>query len=97
MQHLYQTHIDFNLSFQFQVGPGRHIMLKLGFITNVPRWSTFSDKIEKVTFNLRLRVRYRITEVFLFSVYLVTEMEILSWELSKKKFLISYNKAILSL
>ena len=41
-------------------------MLKLGFITNVPRWSTFSDKIGKVTFNLRLRVRYRITEVFLF-------------------------------
>ena len=57
MQHLYQTHNDFNLSFQFQVGPGKHNMLKLGFITNVPRWSTFNDKIGKVTFNLRVRVK----------------------------------------
>ena len=34
-------------------------------------------------------------EMFLLYI-LVTEMEILSWELSKKKFLISYDKAILS-
>ena len=41
-------------------------MLKLGFITNVPRWSTFNDKIGKTTYNLRVRVRYRITEMLLF-------------------------------
>ena len=59
-------------------------------------------------------MKYRITEIVLFSVSLVIEMEILSWELNKKqenktkakqnknkkktqKFLISYDKAILSL
>ena len=41
-------------------------MLKLGFITNVPRWSTFNNKIGNVTSNLRVRVKYRITEMFLF-------------------------------
>ena len=41
-------------------------MLKLGFITNVMRWSTFNDKIGKKPFNLRGRVKYRITEIFLF-------------------------------
>ena len=41
-------------------------MLKLGFITNVQRWSTFNDKIGKTPFNLRVRVKYRITEMFLF-------------------------------
>ena len=58
-------HNDFNLSFQFQVGPGRYNMLKLGFITNVPRWSTFNDKIGKTPFNLRVSVKYRITDMFL--------------------------------
>ena len=55
-----------SISFQFQVGPAKHSMLKLGFITNVPRWSTFNDKYGNVTFNLRVRVKYRITEMFLF-------------------------------
>ena len=55
-----------SISFQFQVGPAKHNMLKLGFITNVSRWSTFNDKNGNVTFNLRLRVKYRITEMFLF-------------------------------
>ena len=32
--------------------------------------------------------------MFLFSVYLVAEMEILSWELGKKKFLTSYDNMI---
>ena len=62
-------------------------MLKLGFITNAPRWSTYNDKIGKTPFNLRVCVKYRITETFLFfCIFLVTEMEILSWELSQKKF-----------
>ena len=34
-------------------------MLKLGFITNVLRWSTFNDKIGKTPFNLLVRVKYR--------------------------------------
>ena len=41
-------------------------MLKLSFITNVSRWSTFNDKIGNVTFNLRVHVKYRITTMFLF-------------------------------
>ena len=42
-------------------------MLKLGFITNVQRWSTFNDKIiGKTSFNLSVRVKYRITEMFFF-------------------------------
>ena len=64
-------------------------------LTNEPRWSTFNDTIGKTPFNLRVRVRYRVTQMFLLYI-LVTEMEILSWELSEKKFLISYDKAILS-
>ena len=56
----------------------------------------FNDKIGKTPFNLRVRVRYRITKMFLFFLYMVTEMEILSWELSEKKFLISYDMVILS-
>ena len=55
-----------SISFQFQVGPAKHNMLKLGFITNVPRWSTFNDKIGNVSFNLRVSVKYSITEKFLF-------------------------------
>ena len=66
------------------------------YITNEPRWSTFNDKIGKTPFNLCVRVRYRITQMFFVFLYLVTEMEILLWELSEKKFLISYDKAILS-
>ena len=60
--------------------------------------SLLIKKIGKTPLNLRVRVRYRIIQMFLFLffVYLVTEMEILSWELSEKKFLISYDKAILS-
>ena len=72
-------------------------MLKLGFITNVPRWSTFNDKIGKVTFNLRLRVRYRITEVFLFFCIFGDRDGDSIVGIKQEKVLISYNKAILSL
>ena len=72
-------------------------MLKLGFITNVPRWSTFSDKIGKVIFNLRLRVRYRITEVFLFFCIFGDRDGDSIVGIKQEKVLISYNKAILSL
>ena len=48
MQHIYQK--------SERIGPGKHNMLKLGFITNVLRWSTFNDKIGKTPFKLRVRV-----------------------------------------
>ena len=72
-------------------------MLKLGFITNVPRWSTFNNKIGKVTFNLRLRVRYIITEVFLFFCIFSDRDGDSIVGIKQEKVLISYNKAILSL
>ena len=98
MQHLYQTHNDFNLSFQFQVGPDKHNMLKLSFITNVPRWSTFNDKIGNVTFNLRVRVKHRIPDMFLFfCIFRDRDGDsIVENKQEKNIILISYDKAILS-
>ena len=61
------------------------------------RWSTFNDKMEKVTFNLRLRVRYRITEVFLFFCIFGDRDGDSIVGIKQEKVLISYNKAIVSL
>ena len=61
-------------------------MLKLGFITNVMRWPTFNDKIGRKPFNLRVRVKYITSEIFLFfCIFGDRDGEIISWELSKKK------------
>ena len=77
-------------------------MLKLGFITYVTRGSTFNDKIGKKPFNLRVCVKYRITEIKLFFCIFGDRdgnsiMGIKQKKKKKKKFLISYDKAILSL
>ena len=71
-------------------------MLKLGFVTNEPRWSTFNDKIGNVTFNLRVRVKYRITEMFLFFCIFRDRDGDSIVGIKQERLLISYDKAILS-
>ena len=47
-------------------------------------WQNWEKEV--ISLHVGLRVKYRKTDIFRISVYSVTEMKILSWELSKKDF-----------
>ena len=54
-------------------------------------------KKEAISLHVGLCVKYRKTEMFLFSVYSVIEMKILSWELRKKDFDFIYKGHLVTL